>query len=141
MQDQDYPGCGHHVVEDRGYETPCWIWQGAKNSQGYGYLTIRYKQWRAHRWVYEQRVGPIAAGLDLDHLCRQPDCVNPEHLEPVTEAENTRRGNTAKITMTQATEIRALIESGGRQCDIARAYGVSQQLVCDIKKGRKWVAP
>jgi hypothetical protein len=45
-----------------------------------------------HRWVYEQLVGPIPAGLVLDHLCRNPACVRPMHLEPVTQQENILRG-------------------------------------------------
>jgi hypothetical protein len=47
---------------------------------------------RAHRFAYENLVGEIPDGLALDHLCRNPRCVNPDHLEPVTHAENVRRG-------------------------------------------------
>ena len=50
----------------------------------------------AHRVYYERHVGPVPEGLELDHLCRNPGCVNPEHLEPVTHAENIRRGYQAK---------------------------------------------
>lgn len=46
----------------------------------------------AHRWVWEWMVGPIPPGLDLDHLCRTPNCVNPDHLEPVAHIVNVRRG-------------------------------------------------
>jgi hypothetical protein len=127
------------LQEDRGYLTPCWIWQLAKNRQGYGLTREGYAHKRAHRVVYEQHIGPIPPGLDLDHLCRQTDCVNPAHMEPVTEAENVRRGNTAKITMDIAQGIRARIAAGERQADIARGLGVSQQVVCDIKKNRTWV--
>jgi hypothetical protein len=49
----------------------------------------------AHRWIYEQKVGPIPEGLEIDHLCRTPLCVNPTHLEPVTHAENRRRARLA----------------------------------------------
>lgn len=51
---------------------------------------------RAHRIAYELLIGPIAKGLVLDHLCRNPGCVNPDHLDPVTSAENTRRGHMLK---------------------------------------------
>jgi hypothetical protein len=128
------------IEEDRGYETPCWIWQLAKTPDGYGYTRVGYDHRRAHRVLYEQHVGPIPAGLDLDHLCRVRDCVNPAHMEPVTEAENVRRGKTAKITMAVAQDIRARIAAGERQADIARLVDVSQQVVCDIKKNRSWVA-
>lgn len=72
----------------------CWIWQGRINDQGYGDIWLpgikRYR--RAHRIVYEHRVGPIPEGLTLDHLCRVRHCVNPEHLEPVTDRVNILRG-------------------------------------------------
>jgi hypothetical protein len=45
----------------------------------------------AHRWAYEHFIGPIPAGLEIDHLCRVRHCVNPAHLEPVTKSENRRR--------------------------------------------------
>lgn len=69
----------------------CWLWTGAV-SGGYGSLGIDGKQYRAHRVAYEWLVGPIPTGLFLDHLCRTPLCVNPVHLEPVTNRENVMRG-------------------------------------------------
>jgi hypothetical protein len=74
---------------------PCWEWTGGINERGYGRFTRltrsadRYVY--AHRWAWEYLVGPIPEGLTLDHLCRNTICVNPDHLEPVTAAENTRR--------------------------------------------------
>lgn len=76
----------------------CVIWLGPLNKNGYGKMITGYKSegtrrtaW-AHRLVYEYFVGPIPAGLDLDHKCRVRCCVNPNHLEPVTRKENMRRG-------------------------------------------------
>jgi hypothetical protein len=74
-------------IDDSG----CWIWTGSKNSLGYGEISYRGSKWRAHRAAYTALVGPIPDGLVLDHLCRTPSCVNPAHLEPVTQAENIRR--------------------------------------------------
>jgi hypothetical protein len=75
----------------------CWLWTGGKTTKGYG--CIRRADGRealAHRMAYELFVGPIPAGLIIDHLCRLPSCVNPSHLEPVTNAENLRRGDLSR---------------------------------------------
>lgn len=70
----------------------CWLWTGAKQSAGYGHLYVEGRTHLAHRLAYETLVGPVPDGLVLDHLCRVHHCVNPAHLEPVTLAENFRRG-------------------------------------------------
>lgn len=76
----------------------CWRWIGATWAKGYGKFTIPVTQRRqgAHVWGYEFYVGPVPPGLELDHLCRNPWCVNYEHLEPVTHQENVRRGDARK---------------------------------------------
>ena len=73
---------------------PCWQWTAAKDRDGYGQIGEGGREGavQAHRSAYELLVGPIPDGLVLDHLCRTPSCVNPSHLEPVTQAENVRRG-------------------------------------------------
>jgi hypothetical protein len=74
----------------------CWEWHGAKRT-GYGLVHFEGRVQSVHRLSYEALVGPIPAGLQLDHLCRNRACYNPAHLEPVTNRENKRRG-TALVT-------------------------------------------
>lgn len=70
----------------------CWLWTGTVANTGYGHI---YRKGGpvvgAHRLSYEVHVDPIPEGLTIDHLCRVPLCVNPDHLEPVTQSENNRR--------------------------------------------------
>jgi hypothetical protein len=78
----------------------CWLWT-AGASEGYGRFRVSRPTRRtlaAHRVAYEWLVGPIPDGLQLDHLCRNPSCVNPDHLEPVTNRENGRRGIKGELT-------------------------------------------
>lgn len=82
------------AIEDRGHTTPCVVWTGSKVPNGYGQLTADSKRHLAHRFAYATLVGPIPQGFDLDHLCRVRECVNINHLEPVTRRENLLRGNT-----------------------------------------------
>jgi hypothetical protein len=77
------------------------VWTGGKTIGGYGMFSGNASRATigrdmAHRWSYEYHVGPIPEGLDIDHLCRNRACVNPEHLEPVTRAENIRRAAQVK---------------------------------------------
>ena len=88
----------------------CLIWQGSPNNTGYGKVGVRNdpttpgSEEAVHRWFYKRFVGPLAADTVLDHLCRTPLCVNTEHLEPVTLAENTRRGFESRGLGTTRTE-------------------------------------
>lgn len=96
-------------------QSGCWLWIAALDRLGYG----SFKRTKAHRWAYEHFVGPIPAGRELDHLCRNRSCVNPDHLEPVTHAENMARGANAVKTHCPAGhgyEQTARIWHGRRHC-------------------------
>ncbi len=69
----------------------CWRWTGSHNNHGYATKWTSKGPEPAHVYVYEREVGPVPAGLTLDHLCRRRDCVNPMHLEPVKYRLNQRR--------------------------------------------------
>lgn len=78
------------ILQDNG----CWHWAGRWTSgDGYNKVSYQGKAWMVHRLIYTLMVGPIPDGLVLDHTCRDRACCNPKHLEPVTQKENTRRGN------------------------------------------------
>jgi hypothetical protein len=107
-------------------ETGCWNWTGTL-SRGYGRISDDTQRMRpAHRIVWEHLVGPISAGLHLDHLCRNRRCVNPAHLEPVTCRVNVLRGAGLASQNAQATHCRhghpfdeantRIRPDGGRYC-------------------------
>lgn len=86
-------------------DSGCWVWKGARNNLGYGFFSIaRGKHEAAHRWSYKFKHGPIPVGLVIDHLCRNPSCVNPDHLEPVTNKENTLRGIAPNVLLHHLNE-------------------------------------
>lgn len=80
--------------------TGCWTWVGTLNSNGYGRVQFRGRVMAAHRAMWIRERGEIPPGLDLDHLCRNRRCTNPDHLEPVTREVNLRRGTNTRATDT-----------------------------------------
>lgn len=92
-----FEGVGMAVLPDRFWEKvekteTCWLWIASLDRKGYGQFKLGGEKRRAHRICFEALVGPVPAGLQLDHLCRVRNCVNPAHLEPVTAGENVMRG-------------------------------------------------
>lgn len=83
---------GRSTLSDSG----CWEWQRVRDRDGYGITHFGGKRVRAHRLSYEAHIGPIPAGLTIDHLCRNTCCVNPLHLEAVTNEENVRRARESR---------------------------------------------
>lgn len=104
----------------------CWVWRGAKSTKGYAtFRDDSGKKVSVHRFAYQQFVGPIPDGLVLDHLCRNPGCCNPAHLEAVTNQVNVLRGarGQVKLTVTHckrghefSTENTRIDAHGSRNC-------------------------
>lgn len=109
----------------------CWNWIGAtankRNKWVYGLIMVDRKLQMAHRAMYEQKVGKIPDGLQIDHLCRNTRCVNPDHLEPVTAKENIARSINFQSSKKQCVNGHELVGSnlyvkpnGNRECRICR---------------------
>jgi hypothetical protein len=131
-----------YEVRACGYGTPCWMWLLKRDDDGYGRYYIGEGVFvPAYRYFYEQAHGPIHPRAQIDHLCRNPPCVNPAHLEPVTRAENIRRGRTCSLTYDDVDEIRSMLAAGYTQKAIAQQFGVSSTTIRSIKRGRSWALP
>jgi hypothetical protein len=127
-----------YIEEDRGYETPCWVWQRSI-SGGYGNMFHNGRVRLAHRVYYEREHGPIPDHLVPDHLCRVRACIRPSHIELVTGRENSRRGVSVKLNMYQAREIRRLFATGELDRDqLAERFGVTKANICYILNGKVW---
>lgn len=119
----------------------CWIWTGATDARGYGVIGLGRRKdgiMPAHVASYETHEGQVPEGMVLDHLCRNPSCINPDHLEPVTLAENSRRGSRAKITRQQADSIKQAVDGGRTQVSVADEYGLHPAHVSRIVSGKRW---
>lgn len=104
---------------DRGPDDACWPWKGHVDKWGYAMLHSGSDQILAHRFAYELLVSPIPKGLQIDHLCRWPSCVNPRHMEPVTQAEHNRRTHSkthCKWGHPLCGDNEEPLRAGGRQC-------------------------
>jgi hypothetical protein len=128
-----------YVVKSMGFITPCWIWQRSVSS-GYGMAWdgTTKKMVRAHRLMYERYRGHIEEGLQLDHLCRVRNCVNPDHLEPVTMLENIRRGEASKLNQMQVEQIRHRCDLGESGKSIAKDFNIAPAYVTQIRRRKRW---
>lgn len=113
-------------------ERGCWVWQRARQANGYGRVGLRTTthnyDWVAHRLSWTHLRGPIPDGLVIDHLCRNRACVNPDHLEPVTQKVNVNRGNVVGIKKPcPESHVRATNKNG---------YGYCR--TCNLDAQRRW---
>lgn len=97
----------------------CWLWTATRTQNGYGQFGLQGQMAYAHRVAWELTCGPIPEGLQIDHLCRVRNCVNPGHLEPVTSRVNTLRGKAFQATCKRGhpfDEANTRSYRGGRIC-------------------------
>ena len=132
----------------------CWTWTGGRDVNGYGvFYDWNHKPWRAHRYMWAIERGSIG-GMCVCHRCDNPECVNPDHLFLGTHTDNMRdmtakgRGNrpntqgsrhgAAKLSEQDVLDIRGDLAEGIAGTSIAYRYGVSRQLVSQIRTRAKW---
>lgn len=136
-------------------DTNCWEWNGAIDRYGYpGATWCNRCKISPCRQFWELRFGPLPKGYQLDHLCHTNDktciggnscrhrrCVNPEHLEPVTATENTRRGRVAKLNLSDVPRIRQSASEGYSRRLLSNKYPVSRTQIGRILAGHSWNDP
>lgn len=122
--------------------TDCWSWTGATQSSGYGSIGLAGKTYLAHRHVYTLLVGPIPDGFEVDHLCRNPRCVNPAHLEAVPPSVNAQRRAEAyreckRGHALEGANVRVHRRANGATTYECRACGIeTQRRAAEKKAGR-----
>ena len=119
-------------------KTDCWIWPYSLNGNGYGVIGKGKKVFDAHKFLFEIIVRLVPSNTELDHLCKTKMCVNPTHLQPVSHAENCRRGKQTKLTKQNVKWIRKMSGVMTQQ-KIADNFNVSRASIGYILQGKRWV--
>jgi hypothetical protein len=122
----------------------CWIWQASKNDRNYGMFWLNGRYVRAHRISYMMHYGNLEKNFVIDHLCRNTLCVNPKHLEQVTQKENVRRGLSGKINNRQKEkkhcprghEYSRVTKDGHRLCGTCRSKQAMRSRKSRLDTGR-----
>lgn len=121
-------------------EKNCWEWIACRNREGYSWFWNGERPIMAHRWSYEYHKGKIPSGLVIDHLCRNPSCVNPEHLEAVPMKVNTERGNLYRVFVENAKKKSHCKRGHSLSGDNLRIdkRGSRMCKLCQTNKGKEW---
>lgn len=140
-----------YVIKDQGYKTPCWIWQLSVDPKGYGQDSLIGGIRRgAHIVSYEKHKGPVPVGKELDHICHDPKtcvggpkcphrpCINPDHLEPVTDAVNSQRTTTTKLNLSDISDIKEMFSYGLNKRRLANLFDVDESTIRAIVIGKTW---
>lgn len=120
-------------------ESGCWVWVGSKTVAGYGHFGRRFRRYDTGEYVHRIVVGlreELVPGMVVDHLCRNPSCCNPEHLEQVTPGENVRRGNAVgRRPVCPNDHVRTDDNTAIRS---TKRGSVTVCLVCERARGRRY---
>jgi hypothetical protein len=121
-------------------ETGCWNWTGFITKKGYsGNVRWRGKNIPAYSAFYREFVDAFPVeGYEMDHLCKNRNCVNPKHLESVSHKTNCRRGSATKLSLSDAEKIRSLLKKGNKRTEVALMFGVSKSLIDKVDQGVSW---
>ncbi len=123
------------IEEDRGYVTPCHIWQGAKNGR-YGMVREAGKRHPAHRVAWIEAKGPIPDDWHIHHLCHQPFCIRVDHLEALTASEHRgRHPNAGRKNRFDAEKVHDIRTSPLSLKEMSMKYGVSEHTIWSIRRG------
>jgi hypothetical protein len=115
-----------YTAEDRGFTTPCWIWEGTKNRDGYARCEVNGRTERVHRVLWEITHGALASGYHVHHKCGVRECVNSDHLAAITAGEHARIHNPSHALTDRCkrghlfTDANVVFVGGYRKCRACR---------------------
>ncbi len=128
-----------YLERDRGHDTLCWIWQHNFDTFGYGKFQFDRKTILAHRHFYEKRHGSLPKNIHLHHLCEQPDCMNPDHLQPLTPAAHAHIRKTTKLDFEKVEKMKKLYADGGYSYrTLGLEFGVATMSAYNAVNGKTW---
>lgn len=132
------PAKPRYIVKECGYKTPCWVWNWSVDKNGYGQVSFQGNATKAHIASYKTTKGAIPKGYEVDHLCFNPPCINPDHLEAVTRQVNQDRRRYIKLSPEKIPVIRQLAAWGSGYADIGKLFGVTAPAIWAALNNKTW---